>query len=204
VGIAQLEPFVDQPLSLAPPAGVEGVLAEQEHRFDGRGDRAAFAAVLDGALEGLAALGEPVEVGDGDAGTDDAGRADLLAETGDRGVGAGQHVRGEAGRVAEGLREDGQELGRARPELTPQGTWESAMNAAWPADRSPANEAWNLPRSRNRKPFTGGRIGGCGPSAGNPATSVLTDSPLSGANAVMYASAATWSCWPASVMTAPP
>src|ERR1017187_7769476 len=50
----------------------------------------------DGALEWPAALGEPVEADDGYAGTDDAGRADLLAETGDRGVGAGQHVRGEA------------------------------------------------------------------------------------------------------------
>ena len=68
--------------------------------------------------------------------------------------------------------------------FTPQGTWESAMNAACPGGRSPANEAGNFSRSRNRKPSRGGRIGGCGPSAGNPAMSVLTDSPLSGAKAV--------------------
>jgi hypothetical protein len=49
---------------------------------------AAFAAVLDGPLEGFAALGEPVEVGDGDAGAGDTGGADVLAEAGDRGVGA--------------------------------------------------------------------------------------------------------------------
>ena len=55
VGVAQLEPFVDQLLGLVPAAGVEGVLAEQEQRLDGRGDRAAFAAVLDGALQRLAA-----------------------------------------------------------------------------------------------------------------------------------------------------
>ena len=65
------------------------------------------------------------------------------------------------------------------------------MNAACAAGTSPANEAGNLSRSRNKKPVLGGRIGGCGPSAGKPAMSELTDSLLSGANAVMYASAAT-------------
>src|SRR5712691_553145 len=69
--------------------------------------------------------------------------------------------------------------------LTPHATWESAMNAAWSAGRSPAKEAGNLSRSRKRKPSLGGRIGGCGPSAGKPAMSVLTDSPWSGANAAM-------------------
>ena len=34
--------------------------------------------------------------------------------------------------------------------------------------------------------------------------SVLTDSPLSGANAVMYTNPATLGSFPASVMTAPP
>jgi hypothetical protein len=58
------------------------------------------------------------------------------------------------------------------------------MNAACPAGRSPAKEAANLSRSRNKKPSTGGRIGGCGPSAGKPAMRALTDSPLSGAKAV--------------------
>src|SRR5215469_10029217 len=63
------------------------------------------------------------------------------------------------------------------------GTWESAMNAAWLSGRSAANEAWNL--SRYRKSSRGGRIGGCGPSAGKPAMSEPTDSSLSGANAQM-------------------
>jgi hypothetical protein len=66
-----------------------------------------------------------------------------------------------------------------------QGTCESAMNAACPAGRSPANEAWNLSRSRNKNPSRGGRIGGCGPPGGKPAMSVLTDSPLSAAKAAM-------------------
>jgi len=59
------------------------------------------------------------------------------------------------------------------------------MNAARSAGRSAAKAAWNLSRSRNRKPSRGGRIGGCGPSAGKLAMSVVTDSSLSGANAVM-------------------
>src|SRR6202522_630698 len=87
---------------------------------------------------------------------------------------------------------------------TPQGIWESAINAAWPAGRSPAKDARNLSRSSDRKPSLGGRIGGCGPSAGKPAMSVLTDSPLSGAEAAMYTRAATLSWGPAGVDTAPP
>src|SRR5260370_37175083 len=68
---------------------------------------------------------------------------------------------------------------------TPQGTCESAMNAARSAGRSPANEAWNLSPSRNRKPSLGGRIGGPGTSDGKPAGSVVTDSPASGAHAAV-------------------
>ena len=66
---------------------------------------------------------------------------------------------------------------------TPHGTCESAMNAASSAGTSPAKESWNLSRSNNKNPSTGGRIGGCGASGGKPARSVLTDSPWSGANA---------------------
>src|SRR5437763_16612187 len=68
---------------------------------------------------------------------------------------------------------------------TPQGTCESAMNAAAPAGTSAANEAANLSRSRNRNPACGGRIGETGAPGGGSAISVLTDSPASGANAVM-------------------
>src|SRR4029453_8493922 len=68
---------------------------------------------------------------------------------------------------------------------TPHGTCESARNAASSAGRSPAKESWNLSRSRNKTPLTGGRIAGCGPSVGKPARSVLTDSSLSGTNAQM-------------------
>src|SRR5664279_5426908 len=76
--------------------------------------------------------------------------------------------------------------------FTPQGTCESAMNAASSAGRSPANEGGKFSRSKNRKPSLGGRIGGPGTSDGKPAMSVLTDSPASGANATMYTTAATF------------
>jgi hypothetical protein len=59
------------------------------------------------------------------------------------------------------------------------------MNAASPAGTSPANESWNFSRSKNKNPSWGGRIGGTGAPGGGSAMSVLTDSPLSGANAAM-------------------
>ena len=87
---AEREPLVDQLLGLLPAAGVEGVLAEQEQRLDGGGDRSPFPAVLDGALQRLAARRQPVQVSDGDAGAGDASRADLLAEFGHGGVDLGR------------------------------------------------------------------------------------------------------------------
>src|SRR5262249_36539577 len=71
---------------------------------------------------------------------------------------------------------------RASP---PQGTCESAMNAAVFLSTSPANEAANFSLSRNRKPSFGGRIGGTGAPGAGLAMSVFTDSPASGAKAVM-------------------
>ena len=62
------------------------------------------------------AVGEPVEIGDGSAGADDAGGTDLLAGVGDEGAGAGRHGRSEAGRVGEGRGEDRRELGWAHYE----------------------------------------------------------------------------------------
>src|ERR1700693_5004138 len=86
----------------------------------------------------------------------------------------------------------------------PHGTWESAMNAAFSASTSPAKEAGNFDLSRNKKPSCGGSIGGTGAPAGGSLISVATDSPLSGAKAVMYTSPATLESFPASVITAPP
>src|SRR6266567_6932668 len=80
---------------------------------------------------------------------------------------------------------------------TPQGTWESAMNAACASGRSAAKAAANLPRSRNRNPSLGGRIGGTGAPGGGSAIRELTDSPLSGAKAVMYTNPATFEFVPA-------
>jgi hypothetical protein len=68
---------------------------------------------------------------------------------------------------------------------TPAGTWESAMNAASFSGTSAAKAAANLSRSRNSNPLTGGRIGGTGAPGGASAIIELTDSPVSGANAVM-------------------
>src|SRR5467141_630992 len=86
----------------------------------------------------------------------------------------------------------------------PHGTWESAMNAAASASTSPANEAGNFALSRNRKPSCGGSIGGTAAPGGGSLISEDTDSPLSGANAVMYTSPATFGSFPASVITGPP
>src|SRR5262245_44290515 len=68
---------------------------------------------------------------------------------------------------------------------TPQGTCESAMNAAFSGSTSPAKESRNLFLSRNKNPSLGGRIGGTGSPGFGSLISVETDSPLSGANAAM-------------------
>src|SRR6266404_2328795 len=65
----------------------------------------------------------------------------------------------------------------------PQGTCESAMNAAFSASTSAANDAGNLALSRNRKPSTGGTMGGAGAPGGGSLMSDETDSPSSKANA---------------------
>src|SRR5882724_1583786 len=64
---------------------------------------------------------------------------------------------------------------------TPQGTWESAMNAAFSGSTSAAKDAGNFALSRNRYPSCGGWIGGTGAPGGGSLMSVATDSPLSGA-----------------------
>src|ERR1700693_5209411 len=68
---------------------------------------------------------------------------------------------------------------------TPQGTCEWAMNSAFPLATSAAKEAANFSLSSNRKPSCGGNIGGTGAPGGASLISEDTDSPLSGANAVM-------------------
>src|SRR5712675_1030212 len=86
----------------------------------------------------------------------------------------------------------------------PHGTWESAINAAFSGSTSAAKEAGNFALSRNRKPSCGGWIGGTGAPGGGSLMSVATDSPLSGAKAVIYTRPATLGWLPASVITAPP
>src|ERR1700730_12640091 len=81
--------------------------------------------------------------------------------------------------------------------LTPHGTCESAINAAFSGGTSPAKESANLGLSRNRNPACGGRIGGTGAPAGGSLISAETDSPLSGAKAVMLTSPTTFGSLPA-------
>jgi hypothetical protein len=52
------------------------------------------------------------------------------------------------------------------------------MNAGLSGGQVADERGGNFSRSRKRKPSLGGRIGGYGASAGKPARSVLTDSPL--------------------------
>src|SRR5260370_41400240 len=49
---------------------------------------------------------------------------------------------------------------------TPQGTCESAINAAFSGSTSAANEAWNFVLARSRYPSCGGKIGGIGGPGG--------------------------------------
>src|ERR1700730_12941098 len=68
---------------------------------------------------------------------------------------------------------------------TPHGTWESAMNATFSAFTSAAKEAGNVALSRNTKPSCGGSSGGTRALGGGFWIRVATDSPLSGAKAVI-------------------
>src|SRR5437588_866475 len=88
--------------------------------------------------------------------------------------------------------------------LTPQGTWESAMNAPKSGFTSAAKAPTKFERSRSKKPSRGGRIGGTGAPGGGFLIIVSMDSPASGANAAMYTSPATFGSLPASVTTTPP
>src|SRR5688572_25666137 len=67
----------------------------------------------------------------------------------------------------------------------PHGTCEFAMKSAFSDGTSPAKLSANFALSNMRKPSTGGRIGGTGAPGGGFAISVPTDSPASGAKAVM-------------------
>src|SRR2546427_8586791 len=50
--------------------------------------------------------------------------------------------------------------------VTPHGTWESAMNAAFSVSTSAAKEAGKFALSGKRKPFCGGHISGGGAAGG--------------------------------------
>src|SRR5260370_39887935 len=66
---------------------------------------------------------------------------------------------------------------------TPHGTCESAMNAAFSALTSPANEAGNFALSSRKYPSCGGVIGGTGAPGTGALIRGVTCSPLSGAKA---------------------
>src|SRR2546428_10589323 len=67
--------------------------------------------------------------------------------------------------------------------VTPHGTWESAMNAAFSVSTSAAKEAGKIVLSRDKKPCCGGRGSGTGGARGGGLVSGSTDSPPSGAQA---------------------
>ena len=68
--------------------------------------------------------------------------------------------------------------------LTPHGTCECAMNFAVGASTSPANDAGNFPVQKQIA-VNWRRIGGTGAPGGGFAMREFTDSPVSGAKAVM-------------------
>src|SRR3977135_2701669 len=68
---------------------------------------------------------------------------------------------------------------------TPQGTWASAMKAASSGSTSAANDAANFSLSKRRNPPSDGTIGGTGAPGGGSLIRLATDSPRSGAKAVM-------------------
>lgn len=68
---------------------------------------------------------------------------------------------------------------------TPHGTCEAAMNAALSGLTSAAKDAGNFARSSKRNPSFGPWIGGTGAPGGGSLMSEPTDSPRSGANAVI-------------------
>src|SRR2546425_9473188 len=70
--------------------------------------------------------------------------------------------------------------------VTPHGTWESAMNAAFSVSTSAAKEAGNLALLRNRKPVCGGRRRRTGAPGRGAFVEVSTQLPLSGAKAGRY------------------
>src|SRR5580692_1009748 len=74
----------------------------------------------------------------------------------------------------------------------PHGTCESAMKAAFLGSTSAAKEAANFSLSNDRNPFSRGTIGGTGAPGAGFAIREPTDSPLSGAKAVMYTSPTTF------------
>src|SRR4029079_13013634 len=64
---------------------------------------------------------------------------------------------------------------------TPQGSCESAVNAALAGCTSAANDSANFLRSRNKNPPScGGRIGGTGAPGSGSLINAWTDSPASG------------------------
>src|SRR5579871_1233940 len=68
---------------------------------------------------------------------------------------------------------------------TPPGHCETAMKEACSGRTSAQNASANFVLSRNSNPSTGGRIGGAGAPGGGLAIRLKTDSPASGANAVI-------------------
>jgi hypothetical protein len=121
VGPAKAEALLGQLPGLVPPAGPEGVEAEQHHRVDGGRDGAALPAVADHLPEGFAAAGQPVHVVRGDADPHDPHRIGLLRQACDGVVERAERGDRRVRRIGEGARQQVQDGGWPRRERRVEG-----------------------------------------------------------------------------------
>jgi hypothetical protein len=108
MGLAQHQALFGHLGGLLPLTGEEGVIAQQEQRFDGRGDRTALAAVPHDLSQRRPAVGRAVEVGSRDSGAHNAGWDRFLAQPGDKGVEPVECGQRQPDRVGERLGQDAQ------------------------------------------------------------------------------------------------
>ena len=135
MGVTQRDGLVGHLGERVPLAGEEGVEAEERQRLDRHGHGAAGAAVMHDSPQRRAALRQPVDVGAGDRGSHDAGRARLVIQIGDRFFEAVEHGDCIPCRIGDRLGEQLQEPGSMRLE-PPHRSMERR-----PQIRSPSEEA---------------------------------------------------------------
>ncbi len=135
VGVTQSDGLVGHLGERVPLAGEEGVEAEESQRLDRHGHCAARAAVMHDSPQRRAAWWQAVDVGAGDRGSRDAGRARLVIQVGDRLFEAVEHGDGISCRIGDRLGQQLEEPGSVRLE-PPHRSMEW-----WPQLGSPSEEA---------------------------------------------------------------